>query len=149
MLARFCCQGGRGKAFLVICCSNICCILVVSVWNRWKGLGIPPGKIMPPCGKKGFMPGGSMPGVLPMNGGRVPIPKGLPKFSEVGVVEMLGEGGRDMGEGLVLRLGDGLDGERICGEGESWRGELGSIDPPCSSWWGRDSSFTSGASPNP
>ena len=37
--------------------------------------------------------------------------------------------GRDMGDGLAAWLGDGLDGDRICGEGDSWRGELGSIDP--------------------
>ena len=70
-----------------ICCSNICCILVVSDWKRAKGLGIPPGRSMPPaaCGKKGFMPfkafipGGSRPAGPELgrwNGGRCIPPNG-------------------------------------------------------------------------
>ena len=107
---------------------------ILGSWgNLWKGLG----RSMPPWGKKGFMPGGNIPGEG--KGGLLPSPKGLAKFRwlevELGVEDILGEEEeRERGEGLVTWLGEGWAGERIWGEGESCLGELGSIDPPASRW---------------
>ena len=104
---------------------RFCCILG-SVGNLWKGLGMPPGSIMPAWGKNGFMPGGSRLGeerccwnwrctfmALDMNG--------LAKLSaeEFGVREADdGELGTDIGDEDWSNLGLCADGESMFLDGD-------------------------------
>lgn len=96
--------------------------------NRWKGLGMS----IPAWGKKGFIPGGRIPGDVRKGRPAAARPKGLPKFNaaaaaaeDVGVREAglvtTGEVGRERGEDDWTNLGEWPEGDKICGDGVSSR----------------------------
>ena len=134
-------------------------ILTLGSGNRWNGFGTP-GRPITPCGKNGFMPGGSRDG----DGGRseaageegrkaaaaaaaaAAAPRGppRPKLAKLSGLEAAGlgtpaaTGDETMGEAGVSDIGEGLGewlgggaGERIWGEGEFWgRGGVAAEPPP-------------------